>query len=371
MSRIKIPTREEILQLAEVRADICVSIYMETSPLKLHADTCRIELRNHIKEAFSILEKTGHDKRRLATLKATLDDIVGDEEAFCQYQYNSLALLATPDFVRVYRLVNQLSSQVSVADRFYLKPLLRALTFRHTAYVLALSENKVRVVELHPDSDPEEVRIPDIPKDASHALGMSSMNVGKGSPLEGQDDRKSRLARYARKVDDVLRPLTSHCEHPLILVATEPLAAIYRSVSSACLVADTITTNPDTLSVKELAEMARPALDAHYREDMAAIHRRFEERAGQHRVTTDIVDAARAATYGMVSLALVDFEVTGTGYIDQDGMVTFSRDPEAYGLIDEIAKRTLENGGRVLAVRQEDMIGETGLAAILRYPLNA
>ena len=38
-----------------------------------------------------------------------------------------------------------------------------------------------------------------------------------------------------------------------------------------------------------------------------------------------------------------------------------------YGVVDEIARRVWMNGGRVLAVRRDDIPDEGSVAAILRY----
>ena len=40
-----------------------------------------------------------------------------------------------------------------------------------------------------------------------------------------------------------------------------------------------------------------------------------------------------------------------------------------YGVVDEIARRVWLSGGRVLAVRRDDVPGRSSVAAILRYPL--
>jgi hypothetical protein len=37
--------------------------------------------------------------------------------------------------------------------------------------------------------------------------------------------------------------------------------------------------------------------------------------------------------------------------------------------VDELARRVLLSGGRVLALRADDIPGETATAAILRYPV--
>jgi hypothetical protein len=40
-----------------------------------------------------------------------------------------------------------------------------------------------------------------------------------------------------------------------------------------------------------------------------------------------------------------------------------------YGVIDDIAERAFTSGAWVLGVRRDDVPGDTGLAAILRYAL--
>jgi hypothetical protein len=94
----------------------------------------------------------------------------------------------------------------------------------------------------------------------------------------------------------------------------------------------------------------------------------FEQRVSQGRTTTDVAQAARAATHGAVQKLLVDIDEVMPGTIDDDGAVTFATGPCAasYGIIDEIAGRALLTGARVLGVRRADIPGGSGLAAIMR-----
>lgn len=371
MSRLKIPSREEILELAQVRAiwpdDVCISLYLETSPLRLNWESCRIELGNQLRKALARLEEDGFDKKHLPRLRDRLEE-VANLDSYSLFRANSLAVLATLNSVRLFRLANKLNTHLDVSDRFFLNPLLRALTFRHTVYILALSENEARVIELFPEAEPEVVHLPSMPRNAQSAIGLPdhiSINVtGSFSPL-----RPRRLAEYARKVDDAMKPLLYECDFPVILVATEPLASTFRSVSSICLADNIVFTSPDKLPDHELAALARPVLDRHYARQLDEVRTLFDERRGQDRVVTELQELSRAATYGMISLMLVDFDRIRTGFIDDEGSLVFSDEPGAYGILDEIVKRALEGGAKILAVRNEDMIGTTGGAAILRYAM--
>src|SRR5690554_6893701 len=165
MLHVDTPTLPEFKALTAERADACISIYVPTTPVSTEIEKARIEVGNLVKEGIGQLEAKGFDKRRLAALGEELDDLLDDDE-FWRLQANSLAILATPDFIRTYRLANRLEANVEVSDRFHLKPLLRAITFAHTAFVLAVSENDVRLIETFPDLPAQTVKVPGLPTDA-------------------------------------------------------------------------------------------------------------------------------------------------------------------------------------------------------------
>ena len=366
-----IPTRAEIERLLAAREPCCVSIYLPTSPIPQEAQADRIELKNLAAAAVEQLD--GAERGAVAEIREGLDDLV-DDDAFWTEQANSLAVFATPDGVRTFRLPNRLTSEVEVADRFYVKPLLRATTFPQAAFVLALAAGGVRLVEIARDGAPFTVAVPDLPADAASAAGKAS--ITERSPiarLQGSEGQKVRLRQYARKVDQALRGVIGGLELPLILAATEPLASIYRSVSSSPhLVAPGIPGNPEAMSDAELAGAARGVLDAVYADELAAVRERFELRAAHERASTDVATVARAATMGAVQTLLVDIDEKLPGEVDEEsGAVTFAEDDDAvsYGVVDEIARRVLLHGGRVLAVRRDDVPGGGTLAAILRYAL--
>jgi hypothetical protein len=126
MLYVDIPSSADLKSLASHRDAICVSIYLPTTPVSQEAAGDRIELKNLAKEALRQLETANADKRRVAALMEHLDDLIDDDE-FWRFQARSLAVLATPDNARTFRVPNTLVSIVEVSDRFHLKPLLRAV----------------------------------------------------------------------------------------------------------------------------------------------------------------------------------------------------------------------------------------------------
>jgi hypothetical protein len=369
MLHVDIPTRADLEELIQDRGKARVSLYLPTTPLTQQAQADRIALKNLIGDA--IAQLADHDKREVRALEETLLDLVDDDE-FWAVQANGLAVFATPAGLRTFRLPTRLQPMAEVSDRFHVKPLLRVVTVPQSAFVLALTPDSVRVVEVSADMPAFAVKVADMPKDAASAAGRASIKERSPSGrIQGAEGMKVRLGQYARKVDQALREFLAGRDLPLILVATEPMLSIYRSVQSYARLAPTsVTTNPDSMSDSELAAAARSVLDELFVAELAGIKALFEQRKGERRTTTDVAQAARAATYGAVQKLLVDIDEVLPGTVDEEGRVALAAGPSAasYGVVDEIAGRALLTGARVLGVRREDIPGGGSLAAILRYP---
>ncbi len=372
MLHVDIPTLPEIQSLVAQRNRASVSIYLETTPQTQHIGEAEIALSNLIKEADSQLEKAGVDKRQRWAIVEQLEEVSKDA-SFWKYQANSLAIFATPDSHRSYRLPNKLNNMVQVADRFHLKPLIRAVSVQQHAFVLALAENEVRVIEVFSDMPAAEIQVPNMPRDAASAVGTATVNTRSHSSgrQHGSEGQKVYLRKFCRMVDAALRPVLSGRHEPLILAATEPLLSIYRSVNTYPEFSpEVIETSPVRIPEHELDAAARPILDRHHKASIEAFKALYSERENEGRATSDIATAARAATFGAVDTLVVDIDEVVIGRIDEkNGEVTFDdkEGADTYGIVDEIAGRTLVMGGKVIGERKADIPGGSSLAAVLRY----
>jgi hypothetical protein len=367
-----IPTRAEVDRLLEYRAPPTVSIYLPTDPAS-NGEPERIELKTLAGQATSQLREAGVGVRVIRQFEEEIGYLYEDEE-FWRYQARSLAAFAAPEWLVTFRLPNRLLSQVEVSDRFHVRPLLRTLSFPHVAFVLALAQGSVRVVEVTPDLEPARIKVEDLPSDVASAVSKSS--IADRAPvrrLQGSEGQKVRMRQYARQVDRALRPLLNGLEVPLILAATEPIESIYRSVNTyPHLLADGISGNPETASEAELAAGTRKILDDLYAAQLRQIQELYGQRSAEGRALSDVAEVARAATFGAVQTLLVDIDATVPGEVDdQSGAVTFARDPtsEIHDVTDEISRRAWLSDARVLAVRAQDIPGGGPVAAILRYPM--
>jgi release factor family 11 len=367
-----IPTRTDLEQLLAVRDAACVSIYLPTTPEEGGARD-RLEFKSLGAEALEQLSAVASEDSAIDELRDVLEDLADDEE-FWARQAHSLAVFATPARARTFQVANELSPMVEVSDRFHVKPLLRSATFPQAAFVLALSQNGARLIEVSPDAPPSRVSVPGMPRDAASAVGKAS--IADRSPagrLQGSEGQKVRLRQYARRVEEALRPILTGLDLPLIIAGSEPLESIFRSVSTyPHLARVAIPGNPDTKTDGELAEASRGVLDELYSDELEGLRDLYEQRVPQGRASDDLAAIARAATFGAVDTAFVDIDETVPGFVDEaDGALTLDDSDDAvnYGVVDEIARRVLLGRGRVLAVRREDIPGDGPAAAILRYPV--
>jgi len=355
MLHTDIPTEATVRELAGRLEPYCVSIYLPTSPLPTETELARIELENQLSTAVHRLTLAGADRRQVSDFERSIADLI-DDRPFWTYQSETLAIFARPGEVRTFRLPNRLPAAVEVADRFYIKPLIASVSFTQSAFVLALSQNAVRLIEITTSAGAYPVEVP------------------------------VRLRQYARAVDAAIRPLLTRLEVPLILAAAEPLQGIFRAVNSyPHLTAEVIRGNPDEARDGDLAAAARSILEARYADRLRQLKAHIIDRVPQGRAVTDLSDIARAVTFGAVDTLVVDIDRVIPGTLDDaSGAITFAitsgSDAEGpgspsgfgdtaphYGVVDEIVRRALSSGARVLGVAAADVPGGGEAAASTRF----
>ncbi|HEY8335816.1 MAG TPA: hypothetical protein VIQ05_18655 [Tardiphaga sp.] len=391
MLHIDIPSLEEFKALAQIKGELCISVYLPVSPLVQNIRANRIAFRDLAREALAQLRETGVDKRKIVDFEERFDHLAGLErdvqdegkirklerakpdpfDEFWHYQAHGLAVLSTPSLMRMFRLPDAPKPLAEVADRLHLTPLIRAMTSPHDIFVLALAAESVRLIHAFVNFPPVRLQVPDLPGNVEQATRRPSFHVraphGRLQDLEGE---KVLLHKYVRKVEQAIHNLFAGLNTPLVVAAEEPLASMYRSLNSYPRLADeTIEGNPDQKTDAELEDAAIPILDRLYSREVKAAIALYDQ-LKPRRATTDVSYAAHAATAGAVEQLLVDLDAVVPGLVsDVDGSVTYSAsdDAETYSVIDEVARRALSTGARVLGTRREELPDRASLTAILRY----
>lgn len=390
MLHIDIPTVAEFRDLAQLRAQFCVSLYMPTSRLGEDSKANRTLFKDLAKQALAQLSEASADKRVIEAFEQRFEHLAGGQHdadqdkvrqrqrakpdeslAFWHHQGNGLAVLAGPETLRTFRLAETPKPLAEVADRLHLTPLLRAMTSRQDAFVLALAEESVRLIHVFANLPPSRVWVPGLPKNAEEATQRPSFHVrAPRGHLQNLEGEKVLLHQYVQKVDHAVRDTLRGHTAPLILAATEPLASMFRAICDYPELAEEIIEgNSDQSTDSVLEEQAIPILDRSTTREIRDLIARYDE-LKPRRGTTDVSYAAHAATAGAIEQLLVDFDAVVPGLVsDIDGSVTYaaSDDAEVYSVVDEVARRALCAGARVLAASRDQLPERAPLAAILRY----
>ena len=150
-------------------------------------------------------------------------------------------------------------------------------------------------------------------------------------------------------VEGAVRAAIGSSDEPLILAATSEFEHAYRDANTyGRLLDQAIGANPTSLNDEDLEQRARAILDEHYAARITDWVETFGNRRAHGKGSTQLAEVARAATEGRVSELLFDI------------------DAAQEGTIDEIATRVLRTGGRVRAVRTDDMPDGAPVAALHR-----
>jgi Bacterial archaeo-eukaryotic release factor family 11 len=391
MLHIEIPTLAEFKALAQIKGETCVSLYLPTSPLGDDAKLNRTAFKDIAREALLQLKEAGADKKKIAVFEERFEHLAGPEhnvqdedkirklqrakpdpiESFWHYQANGLAVLVTPDMIRTFRLPDRPKPLAEVADRLHLTPLIRAMTSPHDIFVLALAEESVRLIHAFANFPPVRLQVPDLPKSAEEATRRPSFHIrAPRRGLQNLEGEKVLLHQYVRKIQHAIYGVLAGQSAPLVLAAEEPLASMFRSLNTyPRLTNEMIEGNPETITDAELEDAAIPILDRLYSRELKAVIARYDE-LKPRRATTDVSYAAHAATAGAIEQLLVDLDAVIPGLVsDIDGSVIYSAsdDAETYSVVDEVARRALYTGARVMGARKEELPDRAPLTAILRY----
>ena len=385
-------SRESLQTLMETQNGPCISLFMPTDRTGMEGQQDQLRIRRLIREAESLVRDKEHlHSAQVEDLLEPLRALLGNQQ-FWLHASDGLAIFRSPKAFRSFRLPSSFKEQVVVGDHFYLKPLLPLLTYNGRFYILALSQNAVRLLECThysvnelklpepvPTSLAEFLRGEERENDLQSHSSASFGTVGKGGRHPaifhgqgvGTDDAKDDILRYFQHIDRGLHDLLRDETAPLVLAGVEYLFPIYQQANSyPHLLEQGIAGNPDKLKAETLRGKAWPIVEPvvlQARQEAAALYRDLGSTERTSRNTSEIVSAAY---YGRVASLFVarDHEQWGT-FDPATGtlQVHEQAQPGDEDLLDLAATQTLLHGGVVYAVEQTSMPDDAALAAVFRY----
>jgi hypothetical protein len=379
-------TVDELEALTEAQDGNCVSIYLPTHRTTAEIQADMIRFKNLVRKTQETLVDMGLRKADARNFVEPLRGLLGDR-TFWERQSDGLAVFLSVHFFRYYRLPEEFKELLIVGNRFHTKPLLPLIAGDTHFYVLAISQNQVRLVECTRYSA-TEIDLGSVPKSLSEALKYddaerqlqfhSGTSAGAGRRPAvfhghgvGIDDKKNDILRYFRHIDKGLRKILQGKKAPLVPAGVEYLFPIYREANTYTNLFDEgISGNPEGMSADELHSEAWPMVEPYFQQAQSDALARYNQFRGTERVTADLDKVIPAAYHGRVELLFVATGVQQWGRYDSEKNMVETREeaePDDVELLDFAALQALTNGGAVFALPPEEMPDGALVAALLRY----
>lgn len=384
-------SKNEIKTLLEKHEGPCVSIFLPTSRGGVDSQQDQLRFRHQIRDTENrlLLEnlRSTEVEKLLEPFHALLED-----GGFWLHTIEGLAIFRTPELFNYYCLPYSFKEQVVVSNHFYLKPLLPFLATGGRFYVLALSQNAIRLLQ-GTRFDIQELELPEtVPTNLAEALkyeeaenevsfypSSSGALVGKGGRKAnifygygvGHDDSKDHLLRYFQQVDRGLHELLRDENAPLVLAGVEYLLPIYQQANTyQNLLHQGVPGNPDKLSQEVLHAEAWAVVEPYLQRTQENAAAQYKDNIGTSRTSNDIREILPAAYYGQIGSLFVAIDQELWGHFDPISNTIHVHKEARFrddDLLDEAANQTIRHGGAVYAVEQSKVPGESVLAGVFRY----
>lgn len=377
-------------QLIEYRGDTCTSIYLPMVRKGPEVRGNAVQLKNTLNELAETLEERGWRKPRIDEYLEEARHYLNETE-YWQHQHDGLAIFMAEAFFEMFRLPLQFEPLTLVSERFHIKPLLPLFSENGTFYILALSQNMVRLFKATRHSieevDDALLEAASIPRSMAEALAFddpeeqlqhhTTTSGSAGGPEvvhhgHGMEDEKQqRVRRFLQQVSDGLAGLLKVDNSPVVVAAVGYVQAIFDDVSQSPNVLETgIEGNPEHRQPESLHAEAWEIVAPVLSRDREAARTRFNELAHSDKASDELRDIVPAAVQGRVDSLFVALNEYSWGHYDPETNDVAYHEPDQRNgedLLDFAVVQTLRNGGSVYAVDAGDLPGETAIAAVLRY----
>lgn len=379
--------REDLVKLMEHQDQYCITIYMPTFRAGEDTQQGRIRLKNMLNDAQTQLVSLGMPRSEANRFVKPLKKL-GTDRDFWGHQRDGLAVFLSSKMFCHCSLPIPFEEFLLVGRRFHLKPLLPLFNTDGVFYVLALSQNDVRILRCTRASV-KEIILDNIPHSLAEALKyddpqrqlqlhtntLESHGTKQAAIFHGQgsDPRNSKdnILRYFRLIDRGLHQILKDEKAPLVIMGVEFLFSIYREANTyPCLTDQGIPGNPEEISAEDIQTLAWPAVEHYFHKAEQEALTYIGPLMGTGRTTHDISEAAPAAYNGQLEILFLADRVHQWGRFDPQSNQAHLHQEHAAGdedLYDFAAIQTIKNGGSVYFLNPERIPEGRDMTALLRY----
>lgn len=376
----------EVKRLSEVDGRWCVSIFMPAHRAGAETQQDRIRLKNLLREAERQLVEAGLRTPDAAAILEPGHALLAESD-FWQHQSDGLAVFAHRGEFHRYRVPLRFQERVAVAKRFQLKPLFPLLSGDGHFFILALSQNEIRLLEATRHGV-DEIEVEQLPSNLREVMGedqperqvqfhtrtgerggeRAAVFYGHGP---GQEHTKEQLEKFFRRIDSALCDYLGEDRQPLVLAGVDYYFPIYRGVSRyAPLAPGGVAGNPERLRPDELHARAWPLVEPLFKQARQAALARWRQLAGTGRTSANLAEILPAVSQGRVETLFVATDRQQWGTFDderQELRLCETASAENEDLLDRAAASAYLLGGAVYAMSSAELPDAAPAAAIYRF----
>jgi hypothetical protein len=364
----------------------CISILQHVRPLLSRSTPRPVRLKKALESLDPALDGRRLDPEERRRLLEPLYELEASGENGEEAREGStLVIFRSPRVFQRFYVPQSLDESVTVADHFYILPLLPLVGAGRVFYILALSQQNIRLIRCGPDGA-EEAPLPEWaprtldesaqtePPDSSldnRSSAGPSLGAMKGVMFGHASVKKDEyLAQFYREVDQALNELLKTEQATVVLAGVDYELALYRRVSNyPQLAPDGVRGAPDALKGAELFRRAQELADAHFAAPLDQALKAYDK-LGPERRSSDWKQAVTAAYEGRVAHLFLAQGAREMGVFDAAShTVEQHPDPQPgdEDLANAAAVETLLHGGLVDILPPDKAPGGAAIAALLRY----
>jgi hypothetical protein len=380
-------TKDMFNELASFQGTPSISIVLPThkSGMEVNEQVDLIAFKNALQE----VEKQLNERKTDQTLvKRMLEPGYGllRDESFWRNLTQGLAVYIADNYFKYLRLPGPVSEHIRINSSFYVSPLVPFMVKKEYFYILDIAKKFPRFYKADAFGI-EHLQIEEMPSGVDDVVhfeekedeklfrtggrggtgGANFHGIGGGKP-----DEKEHIAIYLEEVDDTIwKTHLNRSTAPLLLAGQDFLIPIYKSVSDYSYIwPEALTGNHHQQNDNELYEEAMQVMQPYFDQSLNKSLEDYGNKSATDLTTSVIADVIPAAYYGQISQLFVKkgSQVWGT-FNEQENKLNTVSEPEkgTEDLVDKAIIKTIQNGGDVFILDEEQMPAKSELAAILRY----
>jgi len=392
-------TRRELRQFAEQESDVCISLYMPTHRADPDWSQNTTRLKNLLRDAREQLKKQGHREKAIDDLLADSRRLL-DQPSFWQERVgDGLAVFIGPNSTETFRLPLEFDELAVVDDQFHVKPLFPLIAANNRFYILALSQNDVRLYQGTHQSV-SEIEMADIPSDIVEAVQQyddperqlqlhiqnrtgqgagerrdaSHHGHGSGDADDMSSEPQDELKQFFREVNDSVSEYIGGEEVPLVLAGVSEYLPLYREANSYphLIENEIVSGNPEPVGPKTLHEQAWKIVEPIFLESQEREIDRFNQLYYQDDglASDEFNEVLAGCAYGRVDTLFIPSGEYRWGRFDLESNTLElheSQQPGDGDLLNYAAISAYLNGGTVHVLQPSEMPEGRSIAATFRY----